>query len=76
MYLDGYSSNFIISVAVLDVSRKTTTVKERADFIGRLHSCTQNPRFSSCKLYCKCMLAVLQMTCDCGSGTSHDNVLL
>ena len=66
------SSNFI-SAAVLDISRKATAVKERADFIGTLHSCTQNPRLSSCKLYCKCMLAVLSMSCDCGSGASHDN---
>ena len=32
------SSNFIISAAVLDISREATAVKERADFIGRLHS--------------------------------------
>ena len=29
------------------------TVEKRADFIDRQHSCTQNPRLSSCKLYCK-----------------------
>ena len=29
------------------------SVEKRADFIGRLHFCTQNPRLSSCKLYCK-----------------------
>ena len=46
------SSNFI-SADVLDISRKATPVKERADFIGRLHCSTQNPRLSSCKLYCK-----------------------
>ena len=49
--------NFI-SAAVLDISRKTTAVKERADCISRLYSCTQNlRRLSSWKLYCKCMLA-------------------
>ena len=42
-----------ISAAVLDISRKATAVKERADFIGKQHSCTQNPRLSSCKLYFK-----------------------
>ena len=30
------SSNFV-SAAVLDISRKATAVKERADFIGTLH---------------------------------------
>ena len=60
-----------ISAAVLDISRKATAVKERADFIGRLHSCTQNPRLSSCKFYCKCMLAVLYMPCDCGAALVH-----
>ena len=29
----GSSSNFIISADVLDISRKATVVKERADFI-------------------------------------------
>ena len=48
-----------ISAAVLDISRKATAVEERADFIGTLYSCTQNSRLSNCKLYCKCMLAVL-----------------
>ena len=66
-------SNFI-SAAVLDISRKATVVKEKADsIIDRLHY------FSSGKLYCKCMLAVLLlllMPCDCGSGVSHDNILL
>ena len=32
------------------------TVKKKADFIGRLHSCTQNPRLSSYK-------ALLQNVC-------------
>ena len=40
------SSNFIISAAVLNISRKATAVKERADFIGTLYFCTQNPRQS------------------------------
>ena len=66
----GSSSNFI-SAAVLDISRKATAVNQRADFIGRLHSCTQNPRLSSCKFYCKCMLAVLYMPCDCGAARVH-----
>ena len=71
-------SNFI-SAAVLDISheRRHLSVQTRADLIiGRVHSCTQNPRLSSCGLYCRCMLYVRQMTYDCGgSGASSDNVL-
>ena len=52
------SSNSI-SAAVLYISRKAVAAKERADFVGRLHSCKQSPRLSSCKPYYKCMLAVL-----------------
>ena len=53
------SSGNFISAAVLDISRKATAVKERVDcIIGRLHSCTQNLRISSCNLYCRCVLAV------------------
>ena len=50
-YISMGSSNFI-SAAVLDISRKATAVKERADFIGILYSCTQNLLLSSCKFYC------------------------
>ena len=69
-YISMGSSNFI-SAAVLDISRKATAVKERADFIGILYSCTHNPLLSSCKFYCKCMLAVLYMPCDCGAALVH-----
>ena len=51
------SSNFLR--AVLDISQKATAVKERADYIDSLYYCTQNPRLSSYKLYCRCVLAVL-----------------
>ena len=70
------SSDVFISAVVLDISRKATAVKERADFIGTLHYSTQSPRLSSCKLfYCKDTLAVLDMPCDCDFGASHNNVL-
>ena len=46
------SSNFM-SAVVLDISRKATAVKERAGFIGTLHSRTQNSRLSSYNLYCE-----------------------
>ena len=52
---------------VLDISRKATAVKERADCNDRLHCCTQNPRrLYSYKLYCRCVLAV--------HGRSHATV--
>ena len=40
---------------VLDISRKATAVKERADCNDRLHCCTQKPRLYSYKLYFRCV---------------------
>ena len=61
------ASNYFLG-AVLDISRKVTAVKERADYNDRLHCYTQNPPLYSYKIYCRRVLAA--------HGRSHATVAL